>query len=266
MANPTGGFIWYELMTGDPDNAARFYEAVVGWKFSTQSNPQAGDIDYRHISRSDSGAGGGVLRLTEDMTSHGARPMWAGYIHVADVDNAVDAIKADGGTVTMPPMDLPVGRMAMVADPQGAPFYVMTPVPPPGQPDAKSDVFSPDQPQHVRWNELRSSDPDAAVAFYTKHFGWTQQGDMDMGPMGKYRFIQHEGTGIGAIMGKPAELPMSLWGYYIGVDDIDRAIEAIKVQGGKIIHGPMEIPGGEFSLDGIDPQGAVFGLVGPRKS
>ena len=120
----------------------------------------------------------------------------------------------------------------------------------------------------INFNHVAITCKDALAVerFYTKHFGWTQDGDMDMGPIGKYRFIQHGGTGIGAIMAKPAELPMSLWGYYIGVDDIDRAIEAIKVQGGKIVHGPMEIPGGEFSLNGIDPQGAVFGLVGPRKN
>ena len=58
---------------------------------------------------------------------------------------------------------------------------------------------------------------------------------------------------------------MSAWSYYIGVDDIDRAKHEVEVQGGKIVFGPMEIPGGEFSLDGIDRQGAHFGLVGPRK-
>jgi hypothetical protein len=266
MANPTGGFIWYELMTTDSDAATRFYEPVVGWKVSAHSDPQAGGIDYRHIGRSDGGAGGGMLQLTEDMTKHGARPVWIGYIHVADVDKAVAAIEADGGQVMMPAMDLPVGRMAMVTDPQGAPFYVMTPVPPPGQPDAKSDLFSPDKPQHMRWNELMTSDSDAAVAFYTRHFGWTQEGDMDMGSMGKYRFIQHDGLGIGAIMPKMPEMPVSLWNHYIGVDDIDRAVAAVNAGGGQIVNGPMEIPGGEFALNGVDPQGAMFGLVGPRKS
>jgi uncharacterized protein len=262
MANPAGSFIWYELMTTDPDAAASFYGPVVGWTVVAHSDPGAGGMDYRMIQRADGGNAGGVLKLTEDMTKGGARPCWLGYISVDDVDQAVAAIVADGGKVQMPATDLPVGRIAMVTDPAGAPFYVMKPA---AAGDMTSDVLSPDQPQHVSWNELRSSDADAAVAFYKKHFGWSQDGDMDMGPMGKYRFIQHHGQAIGAIMPKPAELPMSLWGYYIGVDDIDRAVEAIEVHGGKIIHGPMEIPGGEFSLDGIDRQGAVFGLVGPKK-
>jgi predicted enzyme related to lactoylglutathione lyase len=87
-----------------------------------------------------------------------------------------------------------------------------------------------------------------------------------MGEMGDYKFIQHGGVGIGAVMTKPPQLPVSMWAYYIGVDDIDPAAKAITDGGGKIFHGPMEIPGGEFSLMGVDPQGAMFGLVGPRKN
>jgi predicted enzyme related to lactoylglutathione lyase len=265
MSNPPGSFIWYELMTSDHDAAAEFYEPVVGWKFAAHSDPGAGGMDYRMIGRNDGGIAGGVMKLTEDMTAHGARPCWLGYISVPDVDKAVEAIITDGGKLQMPATDLPVGRIAMVTDPQGAPFYVMKPVPPAGQEAMDSDVFSVDQPQHVRWNELATSAQDSAIAFYTKHFGWTQTDEMDMGAMGKYRFIQHGGVTLGAVMNKPQEMPMSAWSFYIGVDDIDRAAKAIEAQGGKIIMGPHEIPGGEFSLIGIDRQGANFGLVGPRK-
>ena len=88
---------------------------------------------------------------------------------------------------------------------------------------------------------------------------------MDMGEMGKYRFIQNRGTTIGAVMKKPPQIPVSSWTFYIGVDDIDRSAEAVKSGGGRVVNGPMEIPGGEYSLNAIDPQGASFGLVGPRK-
>ena len=67
-------------------------------------------------------------------------------------------------------------------------------------------------------------------------------------------------------MRKMPEMPVSMWSYYIGVDDIDRAVDAINAGGGKILNGPMEIPGGEYALNGMDPQGAAFGLVGPRKA
>ena len=258
-----GSFIWYELMTTDAAAAGRFYAAVVkGWTFGDRVPT---DVDYRMIQRSDGGNAGGVLQLTDEMQSGGARPIWIGYLHTTDVDGKVEAIKADGGNVMMEPWDQPgVGRLAMVTDPTGAAFYLMDPIPPEGQPDAKSDVFSVDQPQHVRWNELWSGDPNRAIAFYKRHFGWGQEGDMDMGEMGKYSFVQSGDLSIGAIMPKMPDAPSSMWNFYIGVDDIDRAAEAVKANGGQLFQEPMEIPGGEYALNGSDPQGALFGLVGPR--
>ncbi|GAA3997720.1 VOC family protein [Sphingomonas humi] len=263
MADQTGAFIWYELLTPDPDAAKAFYDAVVGWDIEPQP---AGPLDYRMIRHSGGGNAGGVMRLSPDMASNGGRPVWLGYLAVGDVDSTVSAVVADGGKVHMPPTDMPgVGRIAMVTDPAGAPMYVMRPTPPPGQPDAVSDVFSVDQPQHVRWNELTTSDSAVAIDFYRRHFGWTQEGSMPMGPAGDYMFVQQGGVGIGAIMPKmQPDAPVG-WTYYIGVDDIDRATAAVNAGGGKVLMGPHEIPGGEFSLIGVDPQGASFGLVGPRK-
>jgi uncharacterized protein len=67
-------------------------------------------------------------------------------------------------------------------------------------------------------------------------------------------------------MRKPPQMPVSVWTYYIGVDDIDRAAAAIGAGGGTILNGPMEIPGGEYALNALDRQQAAFGLVGPRNS
>ena len=262
-AEPRGDFIWYELLTGDIAGAKRFYDAVVGWSIQERSDfPN----DYRMIGRSDGKFAGGAMQLTDEMKQHGARPTWLGYILVPDVDASVAAISAEGGQVHMPAFDIPgVGRVAMVTDPQGAPFYIMKPQPPEGDPNAKSDVFSPTEAQRVRWNELSTTDQDGAIDFYKRQFGWDQEGAMPMGEMGDYRFIQANGVNIGAIMHKPPQLPVSVWTYYIGVGDIDRAIAAINDGGGKVLNGPNEIPGGEFALNGLDPQGASFGLVGPRK-
>lgn len=263
-AAPQGDFIWYELMTPDPEGSKAFYDAVVGWDVSPEGPPEY--AGYRMIGRSDGKFAGGVLPLTPEMQQHGARPTWLGYLHVQDVDEKLKAIEAAGGKTQMPATDIPnVGRIAMVTDPQGAPFYIMKPLPPQGDPNAKSDVFSVNEAQRVRWNELSTTDQDGAVDFYQRQFGWKQEGTMPMGEMGDYRFIQANGVNIGAIMRKPPQLPVSMWTYYVGVDDIDRAIAAINNGGGKVLNGPHEIPGGEFALTGLDPQGASFGLVGPRK-
>ena len=252
-----GSFVWYELMTPDPAAAKRFYDAVVGWNIEPRPS---GDLDYRMIRRSDGGNAGGVLELSDEMRANGARPIWLGYIGVSDVDAAVAALEADGATVTVPPRNVAEGlRIAMVSDPTGVPLYVMHTTS-----EGTSDAFSVDQPQHVRWNELWSSDPERSVEFYKRHFGWAQDGDMDMGEMGKYRFVQHDGVTIGAIMPKMPDVPRPMWNFYIGVDDIDRAAEAVKSGGGEIFQEPMQIPGGQYALNGTDPQGAMFGLVGPR--
>ena len=265
MTEPSN-FIWYELMTTDPKGAAKFYGAVVGWTIASERDPAAGDMDYRMIGRSDGGQAGGVLALNADMLAGGARPIWLGYLHTPDVDAAVAAIVADGGAVQMPATDIPVGRIAMVTDPQGAPFYIMDPIPPEGAPEGESDVFSVTEAQHVRWNELSTTDPDAAIAFYKKHFGWGQEGEMDMGDIGAYRFIQRGDVGLGAVMPMMPGMPAPMWSYYVGVDDIDRAHAAITAHGGTIITEPMEIPGGEFAINAVDPQGASVGFVGPRRA
>ncbi|MEO6248063.1 MAG: VOC family protein, partial [Sphingomicrobium sp.] len=185
MTNPHGDFIWYELMSPDPDASKRFYDAVVGWDIEPQPS---GEMDYRMINIPGAGNAGGVMRISAEMQEHGARPGWLGYLAVDDVDAMVKAVEQHGGKTLMPPHDLPgVGRFAMITDPQGAPLYVMKPTPPPGQEGTASTVFSVDQPMHVRWNELITSDPEGAVHFYKQHFGWHQQGEMDMGPMGSYR-------------------------------------------------------------------------------
>ena len=262
--SPQGSFIWYELMTTDAAAAKRFYDPVVGWSVGTEQ--VAADVNYRMINRSDGGMAGGLLELNQEMQDGGARPMWLGYLYSADVDAKVGEIKADGGQVMMAPWDQPgVGRLAMVTGPEGAPFYLMDPIPPEGKPDAVSDVFSADLPQHVRWNELWSADPARSIDFYKRRFGWAQQGDMDMGAMGKYQFVQHVGVNIGAVMPTMPDMPQSMWNFYIGVDDIDRATEAVSSGGGQVVNGPQEIPGGEYAVNAVDPQGALFGLVGPRK-
>src|SRR5205085_10262341 len=69
----TGGYIWYELMTPDPEGSKAFYDAVVGWNIGDAAPEFKG---YRMIGRSDGGFAGGILPLTDEMQQHGARPIW----------------------------------------------------------------------------------------------------------------------------------------------------------------------------------------------
>ena len=265
MSNPEGSFIWYELMTTDANAAARFYGAVVGWRIADQADPRAEGKDYRQIARDDGGSAGGVLQITSDMRAHGASPTWLAYLYVTDVDQAVRAITADGGRALMGKMTLPVGEIAMVTDPMGTPFYVMTPVPPPGKPDAVSDVFSMDQPQRVRWNELCSPDLARATAFYARHFGFRCEESMPMGPvLGDYQFIDHGGLRVGGMMKLPDGAGPGGWTFYFGVRSASAAQRAIEAAGGTIDREMHQVPGGDWVVLATDPQGARFGVVGPR--
>lgn len=263
MSNTPGSFIWYELMTTDADAAARFYGAVVGWQIADRPDPHTPGRDYRMIGRRDGGAAGGLLHLTPGMQSAGATPGWLGYLQVPDVEAATRAIEADGGRSHMR-VSLPVGDIAMVTDPMDTHFYVMRPVPPPGRPDASSDVFSPMKPQHVVWNELVSPDLARAKAFYGKHFGFAFNEVMPMGEMGDYCFFDHGGMRPGAIMQQSPDLPLSGWVFYFGVPSITRAHRAIEHGGGKVLLGPHEVPGGDWVIVATDPQGAAFGVAGPK--
>jgi predicted enzyme related to lactoylglutathione lyase len=245
-----GSFVWYELITPDPDAAKAFYESVVGWEV------EPGDKDYPHLKAGDAYVGG-FLKLSDEMRSHGARPTWLGYVAVDDLDSAIDLIGKSGGKVLMPPFEIPnVGRIALVADPQGAPFYVMR-----GAEDEASDAFALDAPGHCAWNELATSDPVAATDFYTSRFGWERGEAMPMGDMGDYQIVNHNGAHLGAIM-KAGEGMGSRWRFYFRVEDVDSAKTRIESGGGTLVHGPQEVPGGERILIGRDPQGAEFALVG----
>lgn len=260
MPSPHGRFIWYELMTDNADAAGRFYSAVVpGWNFGERVPV---DIDYRMILRGDGGNAGGVMQLDQAMRDHGARPVWMGYVGADDVDATVERAQGLGGTVLMPPWDVPgVGRLAMIADPHGNALYLMAPEPPEGDPDTESDVFSGTEEQRVAWNELMTPDPADARRFYGELFGWTSEESMPMGDQGEYRFLELGGTTFGAVCPKMGSHD-SKWRYYIRVPSIARAIEAVKAGGGSVSVGPHEVPGGDHIIIGQDPRGAEFALVG----
>ncbi len=262
MGNPAGSFIWYELMTTDPDAATSFYGAVVGWAISPPDPHRTDGKDYRMIGRSDGKHLGGVLKITPDM---GAAPsMWLAYLSAVDVDAKVAAIVADGGKVYMPATDIPhAGRIAMVGDPQGTPFYVMTPTPPPNMPDMSSDVFDRSAPQRVNWNELTSADLAASKVFYAKHFDFAFNESMDMGPMGEYSFIDHHGQRLGGMMQRQDPMQPAAWLFYFGVPSVAAAKTAIETHGGKVLMGPHQVPTGETIVMAVDPAGAAFGVVGP---
>ena len=257
MANEHGEFIWYELMTSDVAAAADFYGAVIGW----QARPFDGSAPGYHLLSIAGTDVAGLMAIPEEAARNGARPGWLGYVGVDSADAAVADIVKAGGAQHVPPTDIPgVGRFAMLADPQGAMFYVMR-----GAMEETSTSFAPTRAGHCHWNELATSDPAAALAFYRDRFGWEKGDVMPMGDMGDYQFITQRGQAFGAVMKRREDGPPPMWTFYFGVKDIDAAMKAATGKGATVHYGPAEVPGDCHIIVASDPQGALFGLVGPRK-
>lgn len=265
MQNKHGDFVWYELQTSDIDAAKLFYGPLLGWQFSLSSAtaPRYETCLAQDDQTQQTHEVGGILELTSDMQEGGCSPAWLGYIEVEDITQAVTSLTEAGGKLLMPVKTLEhVGNICVVSDPQGVPFYLICSSSP-----KHSLAFAYDRPRigHCAWNELVTSDKDAAWTFYQSQFGWAQDGSMDMGDMGSYDFIRHRNM-IGAMMNIPAPGLPPFWNFYFRVADIDTAVKYITDNSGTITQEPMEIPGGEFVISAQDPQGANFQLIGSRKN
>ncbi len=187
-------------------------------------------------------------------------PFWAGYIYTSDVDQAVQSLVKAGGAVHREPWTVDgAGRLAVVADPDGAVFNIMTPD---GQPPEGRPAW--DAPGMIGWRELYASDLDRALAFYQGEFGWTKGETLDMGQMGSYQIFTSGPEQMGGMMKRPPNLPSPFWQFYFIVEDIDAAGVRISEGGGKVLMGPMQVPGGGWIVQAMDPQGGAFALTGPR--
>ncbi|MDD9911390.1 MAG: VOC family protein [Ahrensia sp.] len=260
MQERDGDFIWYELITTDISAANVFYSGLMDWTASDAGMP---DRPYGMFSARGAMIAG-ALELTSDMLAGGAQPMWAAYLAVDDADAAAKRVVAAGGEILMQPWDIPdVGRITFVKAPDGALFYIMS-----GMTGEPSESFAAREPRvgHCAWNELASTDLVAAEKFYADLFGWEKAETIDLGEMGPYGLYKNGSDrdfNFGGFMEAPDGMP-SMWQFYFRVADIDKAADFTAKNGGTILVGPIEIPGGEYSISGIDPQGAVFGCVGER--
>jgi len=254
MADSTarGRFVWHELMTTDTKSAANFFTKVIGWK------TQAWEQDPKYTMFIGSGRPmAGLMMLPADAKAMGAPPSWLTYISTPDVDETAQQAKTLGGKVLKTPADIPtIGRWALIEDPQGAVFAAFTPT----QGDAPPDT-SPTTGD-FSWHELATTDQPAAFAFYRQLFGWKETSSMDMGPgMGTYLMFGWKETPAGGIFTKPSQMPgPSSWLPYIRVGDARKVAETIKQRGGRVINGPMEVPGGDWIAQGTDLQGGMFAV------
>jgi predicted enzyme related to lactoylglutathione lyase len=119
-----GTFIWTELLTGDVEGAKAAYAKLAGWTYEGHATP---DGEPYWVALSQGRPAAGIMSLKT--LPPGAPPHWFAYLTVDDVDARCALIENLGGRIGKKPFDIPeVGRIAVVFDPQGACFGLMTPL------------------------------------------------------------------------------------------------------------------------------------------
>lgn len=242
-SGPVGKFIWRELLTHDVEGAKRFYGNLFGWSWDSVPM-ENGRPAYTRAAIGKDDYVAGVFELEcEPPTA-----FWAPYVFVEDVDGAVQTAAACGAHVAMPPTDLPgVGRIAFLNDPQGAPFYLFHP--------SGEGEETPPRVGEFCWEHLNTSDPAAAIAFYTKVIGWDTQ---PAGPVSF--FLRDNGTKPMAVVSQAPAGVAAHWLSYVMVEDLAVTNAKAKELGGEVIEERIEVPGkGAFALL-KDPAGAPFML------
>lgn len=231
-----GTFCWVDLSTEDLQTAIDFYTSLFGWTSDLEPTPSGGAFAAFTIGRRRVAGGFG-----------GKRTEWLSYVSVEDVE--ASATRADdlGGDVIAGPRDVDgLGRVAYLADPQGARFGLW-------QPGSIHGAEVVNEPGTLTWNDLVCASPEAAKEFYGSLFGWAFRD----GDPGVYSVIvngERTNGGILTVEDTPAH-----WRPYFIVESADAAAARIEELGGQVLLGPQDVPAGRICA-ALDPPGAIFSV------
>jgi predicted enzyme related to lactoylglutathione lyase len=245
---PAGVPCWADLTVPDVAAARAFYGPVLGWRFAYSGEEYGGYV----IAQVGDAAAAGIGPLQQD----GAPAAWTLYLASDDVDATAAAVTAAGGALLLPPGDVgPMGRLAIAADPAGAVFGIW-------QHGVHIGAGVVNEPGGLSWEDLRSTDPASAQAFYAGVFGWEFRALEAAGP--DYATFSAPGDdapmgGLGGMMGAPEGTP-SHWLVYFGVADADAAAAAAEANGGSVLAPPFDTPFGRMGVL-RDPAGAAFWIA-----
>ncbi len=248
----TGSFCWVELASSDPAAGKKFYSQLLGWNTTDMPMPEPyaiADIGGKHVA--------GIMQLPAQAKAMGAPPHWLSYVAVDDCKASAAKATSLGGTVVFGPVTMGPGMMAVVQDPAQGTFALW-------QPLQSMGTFLYGETNALCWNELMSTNVDAAGKFYSGLFGWTFQ-PVQMSPELTYILIKNGDQQIGGMMAQPKEMAgaPSMWGLYFAVADCDATAAKTAELGGKIFVPPSDIPNtGRFATL-ADPQGAMFSILKP---
>ena len=181
------------------------------------------------------------MAIPEEAGSKGFRPAWLGYIGVEDVNKYVELVKQAGGSLMRPAEDIPkIGRFAVVADHRTArSLYFFQRI---WRTPRKSDSLPTPWDISVGMSSMLGISKQTLLFIPNSSDGrkgtrwiWARWASTKSSPLGELP--------DGGMMTKPPEMPKTAWLFYFNVEKADEAIDRIKQNGGKVVHGPQEVPG-----------------------
>jgi predicted enzyme related to lactoylglutathione lyase len=248
-----GDFCWVDLATTDPASAKEFYGAIFGWTFDDM--PAGPGMIYT-MSNLRGHAAAGMYRMTAEMFPPGVPPHWLPYVTVRNADETAQKAAHAGGKVLKDPFDvMDAGRMSVVQDPTSAVFAMW-------QANRHAGAGIINEPGAMCWNELATSDVDAAGKFYRETIGWTTN-PMDMGEGRTYTIFKSGDTQVGGMMALTPQMHgvPPHWLTYFAVNDCDATVKMVAELGGKVLMGPADVPNvGRFAVC-WDRQRAAFAVI-----
>ena len=244
VASSVGKFVWHEQVSDDPKRAQDFYTQLFGWDTEVF---KPGEVDYTMIS-SGGQSHGGFGKAMEGAPP----PHWLSHVRVDRLEDTIEKAKSAGGKLVAGPFEMEdVGRMAIIGDPQGAYIAIYEPE---GEGPSGEGIFV--------WEELGTTDADAAQRFYEQVIGWTTS---DMGDeYGGYRIFNRGETGVAGLMNLPDDSIPPHWQPYVAVEDPDATTAKAVELGGSALMEPMDVPKVGRIAVLRDPQGATFGIIKPE--
>lgn len=237
---------WVDLGTSDLDAARRFYSDLFGWTPEASDDPQAGGYtQFLYDSHAVAGVG--------PLFDPNMPVTWTTYIATADADATAKEAAANGGTVITEPFDvMDVGRMAILAAPDGAVFGIW-------QARSHKGAGFVNEPVSWNWSQLMTRDKPAALAFYGAVFGWEERSSPEWGEYialgdGEIASAQQIGPEL------PAEVP-SHWQTWFSVADAEVTADKAVDLGGSRMGSAWEMGPGAKVVPLADPQGATFSVL-----
>ena len=251
---------WVDTLQPDPDAAIAFYGAIFGWTFGEPGEMPGDPPDRYFVAQLHGRDVAGIGSLPAQAPP--LPPSFNMYVCVDSADDAAALAQSAGGTIQVEPFDAPpAGRMAVIADPTGAPVCLW-------QPAARQGAALVNEASAWSMSQLHTSDPERAAAFYGAVFGWTTEmfGEGD-GAVTMFRLPGYLGgepqqpvsREVIAVMARAEGDEAPHWSTDFWVDDVDAVARAATELGGATVVPPFPSPTGKSAVL-ADPAGVTFSV------